>query len=230
LFRWDADARLYPCLQLSRLVRDNATSTAYAVRRLIQAGGGERLVPFAGFDSHVAYRLYPDRPGWLDVDEAHALSDLLQAFWDGPVLPERVKRALRRADSVTRERYLEDALPLVFGGLESLLKTVREFAGAQFAQRTSALAIETGISLTESQCRDIYDDRSALVHGAWVDLSQPRERDAFEEGFVALQETLRRTVRRAIEDRQFAAVFDDDASISTRWPVIVTDRGRPRAI
>jgi hypothetical protein len=230
LYHWDADGRLYPCVQLSRLVRDNNTSTEHAVRRLIQAGGNEQLVPFSGFDSHVAYRLYPERPGWLDIDEARALDAILRAYWDGPALPERVRRALRRTDSVTRERYLEDALPLVVGGLESLLKTVREFARAQFAQRVSALASDMGIAISEAQGADLYDDRSALVHGAGVDLSQPHDRGTFEQGFIALQETLRRTVRRAIEDPKFASIFASDAHIVTRWPVTVTDRGRPRTI
>jgi hypothetical protein len=165
LHHWDADGRLYPCVQLSRLVRDNATSTERAVRRLINADGSERLVPFDGFDSHVAYRLYPERPGWLDVDEAQQLDALARAYWGGPALPERVGRGLRRVESVTRERYLEDALPLVVGGLESLLKVIRDFARAQFAQRVPAVAREVGVTLTEAQCRDLYDDRSALVHG-----------------------------------------------------------------
>jgi hypothetical protein len=230
LYPWDADGRLYPCVQLSRLVRDNGTSTEHAVRRLIQAGGGERLVPFSGFDSHVAYRLYPERPGWLDVDEAHALDALVRAYWDGPALPERVGRAVRRVDSVTRERYLEDALPLVVGGLESLLKTVREFARAQFAQRVSALARTVGLELSETDCGDLYDDRSALVQGAGIDLSQPHERGTFEQGFIGLQETLRRAVRRAVEEPDFAATFASDAQITAQWPVTVTDRGRSRTI
>jgi hypothetical protein len=230
LYQWDADRRVYPCVQLSRLVRDNNTSTEHAVRRLIQAGGNERLIPFSGFDSHVAYRLYPERPGWLDIDEARALDGLLRAYWHGATLPERIGRALRRVDSVTRERYLEDALPLVVGGLESLIKTLREFARAQFAQRVAALASEMGVGLSESQCGDLYDDRSALVHGAGVDLSQPHVRGTFEQGFIGLQETLRRTVRRAIEDHSFASTFANDTNIVARWPVSVTDGGRPRTI
>lgn len=230
LYHWDVDRRIHPCVQLSRLVRDNNTSTEHAVRRLIQAGGDERLVPFSGFDSHVAYRLYPERAGWLDVDEARALDGLVRAYWDGAALPERVGRALRRVDSVTRERYLEDALPLVVGGLESLIKTVREFARAQFAQRVSALASEVGVGLSEALCGDLYDDRSALVHGAGIDLSRPYVRGAFEQGFIGLQETLRRTVRRAIEDRSFASTFATDTDIVARWPVSVTDGGRQRTI
>jgi hypothetical protein len=42
--------------------------------------------------------------------------------------------------------------------------------------------------------------------------------DRFGRSFVALQETLRRTVRDAIEDSSFAALFSDDALIEERWP------------
>lgn len=226
LYHWDNDGRIYSCIQLSRLVRDNATSTEHAVRRLVRADGTERLVPFEGFDSHVAYRLYPEEAGWLDVDEAQQLGVLARAYREGPALPTRVGRALRRADVVTRERYLEEAVPLVVGGLESVLKIGRYFARAQFAQRVPAVAGELGVSLTEAECGDLYDDRSALVHGADVDLSQPHDRTTFERGFIALQETLRRTVRRAIEEPEFAAIFRDDATISAHWPAIVRRGGK----
>ncbi len=230
LYHWDAEERLYPCVQLSRLIRDNSTSTEHAVQRLIRGDGSECLVPFDGFDSHVAYRLYPEEAGWLDVDEAAELRALLNAYWNGPPLPDRVSRALRRVESVTRERYLEDALPLVVGGLESLVKIGREYVAAQFAQRVCALAAEVGVAITGHACRDLYDDRSALVHGAGVDLSQPHERDAFEEGFAALQETLRRVVRRALVDRTFASQFEEDSSITARWPAVVTSGGQRRTI
>jgi hypothetical protein len=187
-------------------------------------------VPFEGFDSHVAYRLYPEESGWLDADEARQLDFLVKAYRDGRDLPVRVARALRRADVVTRERYLEDAVPLVVGGLESVLKIGRNFARAQFAQRVPAIAGELGVSLSEIECGDLYDDRSALVHGADVDLSLPHHRGAFERGFISLQEVLRRTVRRAIEEPTFAALFRDDATIRSHWPAIVTRGGKPLTI
>lgn len=230
LYHWDAEGRLYTCVQLSRLIRDNATSTEHAVQRLIRGDGSECLVPFDGFDSHVAYRLYPERSGWLDVNEARELRALLAAYWDGPPLPERVRRAMRCTESVTRERYLEDALPLVVGGLESLVKIGRAYVATQFAQRVSALADDVSAAITEARCRDLYDDRSALVHGAGVDLSRPHERDAFEQGFIQLQETLRRTVRRALEDRGFASEFQEDNRIRARWPATVTSGEERRTI
>jgi hypothetical protein len=76
----------------------------------------------------------------------------------------------------------------------------------------------------------LYDDRSALVHGGTVDLSEPRALDDFGKGFVALQETLRRAVRKAIEDAEFASLFSENERIRSRWPVIVEGRGRERRI
>jgi hypothetical protein len=225
LYHWDPDGRLYQCVQLSRLVRDNNTSTERAVRRLVQAGGAERLVPFDGWDSHVAYRLYPDERGWLDTSEAGELADLLCAYWDGPELPIRVGRALRRADAITRERYLQDAIPLVVAGFESLLKIQREYSRAQFKQRVPQLAVDLGVTIDEDEAGGVYDDRSALVHGDWVDLASDHEREEFEMSFVKLQETLRRAVRNAIEDRTFAAVFETPAAIAARWPVTVRRNG-----
>ena len=102
---------------------------------------------------------------------------------------------------------------------------------AQFSQRVSALAGDVGVSLTEQRVRDLYDDRSALVHGADVDLSQPHDRSEFEQGFIALQETLRRTVRRALEEPRFAAEFESPVRITARWPVVVmTGAGDHRTI
>jgi hypothetical protein len=217
-FQWDHERRLYPCVQLSRLVRDNAVGTEYAIRLLRCRDGSERLVPFAGYESHVAYRLHPEERGWLDHDEADELARLLECYWDAVPLPDRVGRGLRRVDLVTRERYLEDALPVAVGAAEALLKIGRTSLKAQFAGRVSKLASEQGIGLDVESCGEIWEDRSALVHGSAVDLAEPGELDRFGRSFVALQETLRCTVREAIEDRSFAALFADDALIEQRWP------------
>jgi hypothetical protein len=218
LFHWDHERRLYPCVQLSRLVRDNAVGTEYAIRLLRRRDGSERLVPFAGYESHVAYRLHPEERGWLDIDEAAGLGRLLACYWSDEPLPDRVGRGLRRVDLVTRERYLEDALPVAVGAAEALLKVGRNSLKAQFVGRVSKLASDQGIDLDSEDCGEIYEDRSALVHGAAVDLAEPGDLDRFGRSFVALQETLRGTVRKAIEDRTFAAEFADDALIEERWP------------
>jgi hypothetical protein len=227
---WDDQRKIWPTVQLSRLIRDNNTSTEYAVRRIILRGGEEELIPFDGYETHVLYRLYPKVPGWLDDAEVAQLRALLTAYWDDQTLPLRVGRALRRVEVVATERYLEDALPLVVGGFESLVKIARNFAGAQFAQRVAALAAEVKVDISVDECREVYDDRSALVHGGGVDLTVPETLDDFADKFMRLQEALRRVVRRAIEDRAFAEIFAQDASIKARWPTVVTDKGRNTTI
>jgi hypothetical protein len=218
LYHWDHEGRLWPVVQLSRVVRDNNASTEHAARRVVHADGTERLIPFEGYESHVVYRLYPDREGWLDVGEAEELRVLVDAFSGEAKLPDRVRRALRQADAITSERYLEDALPLVVSAFESLVKVGRSFVTAQFSQRVPAIAAEVGMELSEAECEEVYNDRSALVHGANVDLSEPHELDEFGRRFNALQETLRRAVRQAIENKDFAAIFESDESITARWP------------
>jgi hypothetical protein len=133
---------------------------------------------------------------------------------------------LRRADSVTGERYLQDALPITVGGLESLIKVGRDWVSAQFAQRVPQLADEVQVEgLTEERCRDIYNDRSALVHGTEVDLSGPVDLDEFGQGFLALQETLKRTLRKATENPDFGARFQTDEAIKAAWPASITRQG-----
>ena len=227
---WDHERRIWAAVQLSRLVRDNGTSTEHAAQLLIRADGSERIMPFDGFESHVVYRLYPDRPGWLDSHEAVELRALLHAYWGGPALPDRVRRALRQADAIMSERYLEYAIPLVVGGFESLLKIGRDYLKAQFSQRVPALAAEVNVPLSVPECEAVYEDRSALVHGVGVDLRLPHDRDEFGRRFNTLQETLRRVVRRAIEDPGFAATFADDARITSRWPTTVAVRGGAQRI
>lgn len=226
IFHWDPSGRLFECLALSRLARDHATSCEHAVRRLVHADGSDRLVPFSAFDSHVAYRLHPELPGWLDVNEATQLRSLVDAY-DSGGFPSRVRSGLRRTEAVVRERFLEDALPLCVGGIEAMLKVGRDFARAQFVQRASAAAAELGVTLSLTQCETLYDDRSALVHGGTVDLSVAGDLSDFARDFVALQTTLRALIRRAIEDVDFGAVFADDAAIAAQWPVTVEKRGKP---
>jgi hypothetical protein len=55
-------------------------------------------------------------------------------------------------------------------------------------------------------------------------------RGAFEQNFVSLQETLRRVVRKAIEDPTFATTFDTDGDIAKRWPAQLRRNGRTGVI
>jgi hypothetical protein len=176
------------------------------------------LVPYDAGEARVAFRIEDGSRGWLDVGEAEEVRALL-ALYDHAALPDRVKRALWLCELMVRERYLEDALPLIVAGLEALLKVGRRRLTDQFSQRTAALSSELSTGLDEARCEEAYDDRSAVVHGARVDLSQRVVRTRWVSEVDALQQTLRGAIRKAIEDPGFRAVFSSDQAIETRWPL-----------
>lgn len=218
LYAWDEDQRLYTTLALSRLIRPHATACDYAVRRVVDTAGPERLIPHDAGEDRVAFGIDIGSRGWLDSDETQQLGRLLAAY-DPERLPRRVSRALWLCELMVRERYLKDTLPLIVAGLEALLKVGRERLTAQFGQRTGALAGELGIPVQEDQAVAAYDDRSGIVHGAQIDLSHPTEYDRFVATADALQQTLRAAIRKAIEEPAFRAVFTADDRIAPRWPL-----------
>lgn len=227
IYEWDDENLLWTALALSRLIRPNATACDHAVRQIVDSDGSERLVPHDAAEGRVAFRVDDGSRNWLDVGEAEQLAALLDAY-DPDVLPQRVRVALSLADITARERYVEGALPLVVAGIEALLKVGRSYLSAQFEQRAAALAGEFAIALDRDRCASAYDDRSGLVHGAHVDLSAPAVHTDFMNTFDALHRTLRAALRQAIERPGFAAVFDSDEEIRTRWPTIITPkRGEP---
>jgi len=215
---------LYTALMLSRLIRPHATALDYTVRRIINADGTERLIPNDAGEARVAFRVDDGSRNWLDIGEADELSALLQVY-DPDVLPQRVRRARAFAEFVVRERFVESALPLIVAGLEALTKVGRPHVSAQFEQRASALAAELGIvGLDRERCAAAYDDRSGLVHGGDLDLSAPAAHDDFMTTFDALQRTLRAAVRLAIEQPEFAAIFNSDDLIREQWPTTITPK------
>lgn len=218
LYARDEDDTLLITLGLSRLVRPHTIACDYAVRHIVEENGTERMIPHDAAEARVAYRIDDGSRGWLDVVEAQQLGALLSAYQPDQ-LPDRVARALWFCELMVRERYLEDTLPLLVAGLEALLKVGRRQLTEQFAQRSAALAGELSIALAEADARDAYDDRSGIVHGARIDLTQPRERNRFTRNAALLQQTLRGAVRRAIEDPAFRTLFASDATIRDRWPL-----------
>lgn len=219
---WDPDGRIYPAVQLSRLIRDNATSTRYAVRRMVRANGEEHLHPYTGHYSREAYRLHPDQPGWLDDEEAAQLRDLLAAFRATPS-GGRIGRALNRVDRAAAEQYFEDALPFLVGGFEALVKVGRNALSDQFAERVPQVASEVGITLDEGDLRELYDDRSTHLHGAEFEVGLKDREEEFRKRFVPLCEALRAAARRALTDAEFASRFTDDPSVERHWPLRSSD-------
>lgn len=219
LYAWDEDQALYITLALSRLIRPHATACDYTVRRIIDTNGSERLVPYDAGEARVAFQIEDrSRRGWIDAEEAEQLRALL-AVYNHDAVPLRVRRALWLCELMVRERYPEDTLPLLVTGLEALLKVGRSRLTAQFAQRTAALSRELSTGLDEAQCVDAYGDRSGIVHGVQIDLSEPTYRSRFVAEVDGLQQTLRAAIRKAIEVSEFRAVFTADETIAARWPL-----------
>lgn len=222
---WDPDGVLYDALTMSRLIRDNGFSLQYAARIVDYEDGEQCVVWNPSPGGKTAYRLRRDRE-WLDAGEADELAALLDALWSAD-LPPRVRRALWRAEWAGWSAFADAMLPTLVGGLEALLKTRRYELTAMFKVRAAALAVEAGIEgIDEDFCGYIYDGRSDWVHGSEValfgDAASPQPTEADRRDVLAdiakVQDLLRATCRRAIEDQTFRETFAADASIDARWP------------
>jgi hypothetical protein len=235
-FQWDPEGVLSDVLIMTRIVRDNGYSLQFAAR-IADFEDGEQTVAYtlAGAGKF-GYRLRRDRD-WLDPDEGVELRRLLTAFWAiGDGMPDRVRRAIWRTEYASWLPWADLALPVLVGGLESMLKTDRYGATGQFTKRVPALAQELGSDgITGEFCERLYDARSEWVHGTHVRLfSTGQKTQAAEEApegpddaqqwaavadIARIQDVLRSAVRRCIEDDGFRAIFEDDNLIRDRWPV-----------
>ncbi|HEX3804790.1 MAG TPA: hypothetical protein VHV75_18340 [Solirubrobacteraceae bacterium] len=227
---WDEDGVLWDCLSLSRLVRDNAFSTQYAARVLDYADDQQRIIYALDPAARQVYRLRTNRD-WLDPDEGQELGQLAATYWTiRDELPERVRRAMWRCEFSSWMAWADVALPIIVSGLEALLKTERHGATRQFTTRVPLLAEYLGIAgISPQLCEDIYDGRSEWIHGAHVRLfaaGQPvapgseelreEERDILS-AVASLQDVLRASVRRAIEDPATRRIFESDDHIRDCW-------------
>jgi hypothetical protein len=226
-FRWDQDGVMGDALVLSRLIRDNGHSLQYAARIADYEDGQQMVIYTPGAEGKAVYRLRRDRD-WLDAGEAHALRELLSAFWEAESgLPPRVQRATFRTEYACWSGYGDQMLPMIVSGLEALLKVGRDGLTRQFAQRATALADELSIDgVTEDFCAEMYDARSDWVHGAHVRLFTTRGEgpETAEQwrvlGEIAkLQDLLRAAVRRCLEEPAFREIFTSDEAISEHWPI-----------
>jgi len=232
-YRWDPDNVLYDALAMSRLVRDSAFSLEYA-SRIITWEDGKQVVTWTRGPQTNAFTVRHERD-WLSYEEAEELARLLDAYWAAKDdLPQRVTRAMWRAEYASSIRWGDVSLPTNVSGLEALLKTERGYATKQFRERATALAHELGITgVSEEWAEQIYDARSDWAHGSSVRLfamdpalaggpTNPTESQAFRD-LAKVQDLLRAAIRRAVEDEEFRARFASDDSVRSSWPV-----ARPR--
>lgn len=224
-YRWDQENVIRDALVLGRLVRDNAYSTEFAGRVTEFDDGQLRIAPHDGAESRDVYRMHRDRD-WFDAGEARQLADLLTCFWSSPELPRRLERALFVSEHVAWERYGDVVLPGLVAALEGMLSTSRHQLTRQFVTRVPALADEVGVEgISKTFCRKMYEARSQGAHGDDIDLFKAgADLDESVRKLARLQDVLRATLRRGIEDPTFRAVFENASSIRAHWTVTARHR------
>jgi hypothetical protein len=224
---WDSSSAISEAIALSRFVLDNGHGLEFVGRILDRSDGHREIVPLLGYDGRLAYRCRNDR-FWMTQGEAEELRRLLDTYRAvKDALPDRVHRALWNADRSAHCRFINEAVTNIVAGLEALLNIGDdEPITAQFVKRSQAVANELGIETSRTYWGWVYDARSRAVHGAESRLIAPAGWDetlddpsADVAKIAKAQDVLRLTIRRALEDEEFRAVFESADSIRVRFPL-----------
>jgi hypothetical protein len=226
-FVWDTSGAISEAIALSRFILDNAHCFEFVGRIFDRSDGHRRVVPLLGYDSRLAYRFRNDR-FWMTQGEAEELRGLLDVYREvKDALPDRVRRSLWYADRSAYCRFINEAVTNIVTGLEALLNTGEEEPiAAQFVKRSKAVADELDIETSRTYWRWVYEIRSKAVHGgesmlvALAGWDETRGDPPSDVAKVAkAQDVLRQTVRRALEDEEYRAVFLAEESIRARLPL-----------
>lgn len=220
MYVWDPDGAISIVIQLSRLVRSNSHCTDAAVRTIEGWDHGKRetrpLDPQARF---YASRIITPERAYLDDVEAEELNRLVTTWYEvRDELPSRVRYAMWLAEFSHHTSYLQIMCIDVVAALEALLNTGPDLPTKQFVTRVRKLADAVDVAgMSRKVASDIYELRSGLIHGdpMWTITSGGDE----EALMLKAQNVLRAAVRKAIEDREFAAIFADEATINAMWPI-----------
>lgn len=215
LFAWDPDLLIRHAFQLSRLIRDNAHCSEYAVRVIEDAR--RQIAPASG-ETFLAYHAGTPERKWLSQQEARDLGSLLRRFLGvRDRLPLRVRRGLWLAEYAVRDESPLVAIVWTVASIEALFNTDPKRLRKQFRERTVVVSAELGVpQVTEEIANRMYSARSEFVHGA---LAGAQDEDQLKRELYQVQSVVRAALRRAIEVDAFAARFHDDDSVRESWPV-----------
>lgn len=219
IHEWDTDQRLQTAIALSRLIHPTSISFRHAARVEYQADGTLKCAYPAWLtgvdpDSWLAHE--HDYRDWLIEDEMNQLKALL-AGSPLSALPIRLSRALWYHEYASRSYYGEIRWITVCVALESMLHTFRYHSTKQFVERVSPMSAILGVPLTAPEAETAYEMRSHLSHGdATGKLSE-----ADEEVYLKLERVLRAALKEAIVNPTFAAIFTDDNTVRSQWPIMV---------
>jgi len=218
IHEWDTDQKLQTAVALSRLVRPTSLSYRHAARLHYSDDGTLK-------SAYPAWLTGVDPDSWLAPEENYrdwlieAEMEQLKALLNSPSLlgPVRLTRALWYHEYASRTYYGEIRWITVCVALESMLHTSRGYSTRQFVDRLPLMASIFGVSLTTQEAETAYDMRSRLSHGGATGKLTPSE----EQLYLKLELVLRLALKEAILNPTFAAIFVDENTIRSKWPIVV---------
>jgi len=215
---WDPDQSLATTVALSRLIHPTSTGFEYSARVIFGPDDGIKQIipgPVSGLLAH-AYVAPSAARNWLTENDVIALRSLLASFHaSSSGLPPRVQRALWNHEYAAAIQWIDVRWTVVATSLESLVHTDRHQSTKQFVDRVTALAQRVGVIFSREDAQQAYDLRSTLAHGRAFGTGD----DTTTALYCRMEEVLRTSVRRAIQEPAFRDIFQSDDNVRAELPL-----------
>jgi hypothetical protein len=216
-------------IALSRLICPTTMGLRWAARVSMIKGVAKRILAFQprgiAVDAICPKAMERD---WLTQEDGNQLKRLMGYIATREPMHKRVHNAYWHHEYAIRTYYVDHRWVFVCTGLEALVHSSSAGTTAQFISRVARLAKQEGIDLSGQELAVAYSLRSELVHGGQFLSDQQARLTAEQIGlYDRLEETLRRVVLRAFEDKSFAANFADSNSIDTFMPMPLLNKKKP---
>jgi hypothetical protein len=208
-------------IALSRLIRPTTMGLRWAARVSMVNGVVKQILAFQPrgivVDAFCSKAIERD---WLTQEDGDHLKRLMGYITTRESMHKRVHNAYWHHEYAIRTYYVDHRWVFVCTGLEALVHSSGTGTTGQFISRVAELAKREGINFTGDELATAYSLRSELVHGGQF-LSDQQARLTAEQIdlYDRLEETLRRVLLKAFENRSFAANFADPASIDAFMPM-----------
>lgn len=210
-YDWDSQSWLGRTIFLSRLLRPTTIATDFSARLYFEGRELKTIVagPTQGLSAHAWVVADDDWRDWLSVSELEQLRELLPKY--NLTAPDRVRQARRHIDHAFHAFYLDQRCASLVTSFESLLKVSDYGSTKQFASKAPRLAEMLGQELTGAEAEELYNDRSAFVHGSPVSFSDLS--GELIEKYNRFERVLRLALLRSSTEPSFAELFSSPESV-----------------
>jgi len=219
---FDSDGTLAIALALSRLVHPTSIGLEESAR-VVTTGSGltfeNNLSVSPGLNqgpASMAWVIDESQRDWLTASDGLELTGLVDRYFAEP-LTGSLLRALWHHEFAARNSDMAIRWAIVVTGLESLINTGEPRVARQFTERVTALAEGCGLTISPSDVADAYRQRSKVVHGHVVGYDAAKK-----QLYREVEEILGAAISKALLDHDWRSVFDNKATVKTRWPVDTT--------